>query len=335
MSTDRELTTAPLPGANFGAVVSFPGAVGARAVVAAAEAVPDALPKALDTAQGLMVIHGMSEITEAPELLVRLSRLFGSEVENYHETHMAPQNIHETEPEIFMVSNIPPADRFPPPRPEPALTADGGLPIQFSHRRGWHTDQSYRRPPPDVSLFYAMIPAPRHQAQTLYADGIAAYEALSPAMKARVDGLMGIHVKPGTGRSEAAVRAGETARPLEDHEQNQQQPVVRVHPVTGKRALFLCEGGQMDWVEGPFVGLEPGPDGEGAKLLYELMTHYTRPEFTYAHEWAAGDLVIYDNRTSIHAATWFDADNHQRRMWRTTVSGNAGPEYEGESKSWL
>ena len=118
-------------------------------------------------------------------------------------------------------------------------------------------------------------------------------------------------------------------------DQPQRQPVVRIHPETGAKSLYLCEAGQMDWVDGPFVGIEPGPDGEGADLLYKLMTHFTKPEFVYVHDWDKGDLVIYDNRTLIHAATWFDATKHQRLMWRTTVSGNPGPEYAGETKSWI
>ena len=91
----------------------------------------------------------------------------------------------------------------------------------------------------------------------------------------------------------------------------------------------------MDWIEGPFVGLEPGVDGEGANLLYALMSHYTRPRFVHAHSWRRGDLIIYDNRSSIHCATWFDASRYERIMWRTTVAGNPGPEYAGEPKSWL
>ena len=90
----------------------------------------------------------------------------------------------------------------------------------------------------------------------------------------------------------------------------------------------------MGWVDGPFVGMEHGPDGEGADLLYKLMTHL-KPEFVYVHDWDKGDLVIYDNRSLIHAATWFDAAQHQRLMWRTTVSGNPGPEYADEAKSWI
>ena len=108
---------------------------------------------------------------------------------------------------------------------------------------------------------------PRDQGQTLFADGTAAYEALPPALKARVDTLEGLHVGLSAGRGRDKVLAGETPRPLGPHEQPQRQPVARVHPVTGRRALYLCEYGQMDWLEGPFVGMQPGPHGDGAALL--------------------------------------------------------------------
>ncbi|MEC7573681.1 MAG: TauD/TfdA family dioxygenase [Pseudomonadota bacterium] len=322
-----------LPDATFGGLVIAP--TSAAEIVRAAEASPEALPSLIDQFEGFLLCKGMDGLKDEPELLIRLSRIFGTEVESYHETRMARQNVHPEIPEILMVSNIPPADRMPPPPPNPPRNADGSLPTQFPHRRGWHTDQSYRRPPPDASLFFCVVAAPKGQAQTLYATGIAAYEGLSPAMKNRVDLLIGIHAKPGVGRGEVAVRAGEAPMELSPGDQPQRQPVVRIHPETGAKSLYLCEAGQMDWIDGPFVGMEPGPDGEGAKLLYELMSHYTKPEYVYAHEWDKGDLVIYDNRTLIHAATWFDAEQHQRLMWRTTVSGNPGAEYAGEAKSWV
>ena len=65
------------------------------------------------------------------------------------------------------------------------------------------------------------------------------------------------------------------------------------------------------------------------------MSHFTQPDFTYVHEWNKGDLVIYDNRCLIHSATWYDAERIRRRMWRTTVRGNPGPEYAGEARSWI
>ncbi len=69
---------------------------------------------------------------------------------------------------------------------------------------------------------------------------------------------MGLHVGSRAGRSRQAVLAGEPPRALGPQERPQRQPLVRVHPVTGKRALYMCEFGQMDWLEGPILGMEPG-----------------------------------------------------------------------------
>lgn len=318
---------------GFGAVLRFAG--GAEAAVRAAERDPGALPALLAEARGLLLLPGLGAMAQEPELLLRLSRIFGPEVENYRETGMPLNLVHPDVPEIFVVSNTPPASKAPPRLPDPPLTADGRLPVQFPHRRGWHTDQSYRHPPPDVSLFLGVVPVPQGQGQTLFADGITAYESLPPAMKARIEGLEGLHVGSRANRTRQAVLAGEPPRELGPRELPQRQPLVRVHPVTGQRALYMCEFGQMDWLEGPILGMEPGPNGEGGKLLMELMAHMTQPDLVYAHEWTAGDLVVWDNRCTVHAATWFDADKESRVMWRTTVSGNPGPEYAGERKSWV
>lgn len=323
----------PLPGATFGGRIELAG--GAPAVVAAAEATPEGLPRALADAEGLLLLKGMQAIADDPTLLLRLSRIFGPEIEDYR-LNLTPLNqVHESVPEILVVSNIPPVSRMPPKLPDPPLTADGKLPTRYPHRRGWHTDQSYRRPPPDISLFLGVIPVPKGQGQTLFANGMLAYAALPPALKARVEGLEGLHTKGRTGRSRDQVLAGEPVRALLPHERSQRQPVVRIHPVTGEPALYLCESGQMDWIDGPFVGMEPGPRGDGAALLDELMHHITRLEFVYVHEWDPGDLLVWDNRCLMHAATWFDAANEKRLMWRTTVSGNPGSTYAGERKSWI
>ncbi|HUB14908.1 MAG TPA: TauD/TfdA family dioxygenase [Acetobacteraceae bacterium] len=333
---DRFKLARPLPGARFGGRLALRGDGGdADALIAAAEAAPGVLTKALAESRGLLLIPGMDAIIDTPDLLVRLSRLFGAEVEDYRHTLTPRHMVHAMVPEIFVVSNMPPANRPPPRRPDPPLTTTGKLPVQFPHRRGWHTDQSYRRPPPDISLFLAVIPAPQGQAQTIFADCTAAYEELAPELKARADTLDGIHVSLSAGRGRNDVLEGKVPRPLGPHEQSQRQPLVREHPVTGERALYMCEYGQMDWVQGPIAGLEPGPHGEGAKLLEALMHHATQRRFVYVHEWARGDLLVWDNRCLVHAATWFDSDNIPRLMWRTTVSGNPGGRYQGEKKSWL
>jgi taurine dioxygenase len=326
MSAHFEIAS-PLPGAAFGATV--------RLKTPLARRMPSGLPDVLADAGGLLLIPGLQEIAERPELLVGLSRAFGPEVEDYRYTLTSSTSVHAQVPEIFLVSNIAPVNRGPPKRPDPPLTADGRLPVQYPHRKGWHTDQSYRRPPPDISLFYAVTPVARERGQTLFANGTLAYAALPADLKARVEGLEGLHAQPGTGRSREAVVSGYTPPDQPPHARSQRQPVVRRHPVTGKPALYLCESGQMDWHDGPFVGLEPGPHGEGAALLDALMTHLTRPEFVYVHEWTVGDVLVWDNRCLVHAATWYDADTEQRMMWRTTVRGNPGAIYAGEARSWV
>lgn len=323
----------PLLASAFGATARF--ASNFESSIEVLENDPSPLLDAFYQANGILVVKDLQAIDRKPELLVRFSRLFGAEVENYHHT-LTPKNlIHPDVPEIAIISNLAPVNFEVPGLPSPPHTEDGQLPVQFPHRKGWHTDQSFRRPPPDISLFYAMQPSPRGQGQTLYADGTSAYQALASDLKSRVEQRDAIHAIPFTGRGESAVRASDTPTPLLPHQSSQRQPIVRVHPVTKRKALYLCEDAQLDWILGPIADMTPGPDGDGAKLLYEVMTHFTQPQFTYVHDWEPGDLVIHDNRNTIHSATWFDAKKHGRIMWRTTVHGNPGAEYLGEAKSWL
>src|SRR5207237_8470362 len=132
-------------------------------------------------------------------LRASFSRACGPEVEDYRYTLTGATSVHADVPEIFLVSNRAPVNRPPPKRPEPPLTADGRFPVQYPQRKGWHTDQSYRRPPPDISLFFAVTPVPQGQGQTLFANCAAAYDALPPAVRQRLEGLEGLHVRSGTG----------------------------------------------------------------------------------------------------------------------------------------
>ena len=337
---DGLYTLSALPDASFGAAMRFPAIAGAGEVVAALEAAPETLGREICAWGGLLFLPGMNEISDDPVLLLRLSRLLGPEVEDYRNSYafVNRRNLfvyHDAAPEIIQITNMPPIGTQPSPRPDPPLTEDGRIPVQHPHRTGWHTDQSFRRPPPDYSLFYAKQPVPQGQGQTLFADATRAYAALPDPMKARIEGLEGIHVLPGMGRSDKAVREGETPKPLAAHQEPQRQPMVRVHPVTGEKSLYLCGGGQMDFLTGPIAGMEPGPDGDGAALLFELLHHLTDRRFTYTHEWTEGDLVIYDNRNLLHAGTWYDTGAYIRIMWRTTVRGNPDPTYAGERHSWI
>ena len=231
-ATDMGLFTAsPIGGAGFGTAVRFREGRRLSEAVAELEDCPQMLLDVFHDAGGLLVLEGLDAIVEDPQLLLRISRFFGDEVENYRETLTPAHMIHEQVPEILLLSNLPPCERRPPPQPEPPRAADGALPVQFPHRRGWHTDQSFRRPPSDVSSFYAVIPAPPGQGQTLFADGVAAFEALPDSTRSRISKLDGVHALLGTGRSEQAVRAGEPVKPLLPHQRSQPQPLVRKHSV--------------------------------------------------------------------------------------------------------
>lgn len=99
--------------------------------------------------------------------------------------------------------------------------------------------------------------------------------------------------------------------------------------------MYLSDPDQMDWINGPFDGMESGPGGTGAKLLYAVMAHLTRPEFVYPHSWRVGDLLVLDNRAVVHAATWFDPERHERVVWRATVQEAHLPERESSRRTLL
>ncbi len=294
-----------------------------------------ALTECFNNAGGLMVIKGMHEIHNHPRALVALSRMFGSEVENYRNTLTSERFFHDSVDEILILTNKPPCFHPPPPGPVYKDKSRSELLAQFPHQINWHTDQSYRRPPPDITLLLAMKIPPPNQGQTLFADCTAAFKALDPELQQRLKVLQGIHSPSWIGRSREAVENGEAPLDLLPHQLPQRHPLVRRHPVTGELSLYICEEKQMDYVDGPVDGLSTGPNGEGAQLIRDLLKHATQPEFVYSHEWQVGDLLIADNRNLLHCATWYDAEKYSRLMWRTTVMGNPGDEYKGESKSWI
>lgn len=322
-----------LDGVGFGESVSL-GDAGLTPFLQAAERSPAALHNRLDGAGGLLVLRDCQSISDAPSQLVRLSQLFGPTVENCRNTITSANFFHESVDEILVLSNLPPCDFSPPPKPRPELDRNGQVPVSWPQRNGWHMDQSYRRPPPDVSLLYGVTCPPSEQGQTLYSDGISNYEALDETLRQRVNSLEGIHAMRGCGHTGREVHNEAPVRALKPNQLPQRQPLVRRHPRTGKLSLYLCDEVQMDYIDGPLANFTPGFEGEGAELIAELLTHCTNSERVYAHLWREGDLVIHDNRNMLHAPTWYDAVQYPRTMWRTTVSGAFDPAYAGERPSW-
>jgi taurine dioxygenase len=166
----------------------------------------------------------------------------------------------------------------------------------------FHSDGAHRARPYRATTLYA-IKVPSRGGDTLFATMAAAYEALSPDLQRRLDGLEARHVFNYNRTTREEMRADATDVAV--------HPLVRVHPDTGRRSLYLSRLMTRD-----IVGMDRA---ESDALLEQLFDHCERPEFVYAHRWIPGDLVIWDNRCVNHARTDFPADE-ARLLRRYTVS---------------
>ena len=227
---------------------------------------------------------------------IEFSRRFGE-----LEIHVLKKYLLSGYPEILLISNIKDENG------ENIGLADAGF--------TWHTDVSYLKKPSRCSLLYAKeVPYQdgRPLGDTLFTNTIAAYEALPETMKRRLKGLRAIH------RYSARLRVANSPRPKLTRQQLDEtpdvaHPIVRTHPCTGRKALYVTAG--------ECIGIEGLPHDEGVALIEELHGHCLRPEFQYTHRWQVGDLVMWDNATSMHIAIC-DYELPQRRlMHRTTVAG--------------
>ena len=180
----------------------------------------------------------------------------------------------------------------------------------------WHTDVTFL-PAPALGAVLAAKQVPAYGGDTLWASGIAAFEALSAPMQALLDGLTATHDFT---RSFPLERFGNTAEDLARWEDARRKnpplshPVIRTHPVSGRKALFVNEGFTTRINE-----LEAG---ESEAILKLLFAHGTRPEFTLRWRWQANDVAMWDNRVTQHYAV--DDYRPQRRvMHRATILGDA------------
>jgi taurine dioxygenase len=309
----------------------------------------------------LLLLRGAGELTASS--LVELTRYFG-EPESMATTKMVPgwSDPESLPPEIMVVSNHNPMHS----RGDATVEIEGGKiiadpeAVTFPARRGWHTDQSYRRPPPDGSCFYMVSDPTLWGGDTLFADGTLAFDALPPDDQALALATAGVHAgdscartwdhaRTATEMGLAEYRAALAANPTEfrarpDLAQVEEvltgipQPLARIHPETGKPAIYMCEKGQMDWFDGPIVGLPAGVGGEAEEIIFRMASHTTAPEYVYRHRWRKHDLLVWDNRCLMHAATEYDVEKHRRLHWRTTFQGNPGPEYSAQQENptpWL
>lgn len=184
------------------------------------------------------------------------------------------------------------------------LGADGNPSDRFAKGANyrWHTDKPYYPTPPALTVLYA-VELPPAGGDTEFANTRLAYETLDDGMKRRIAALRVVF------QWERGLRPGYYANELPpvDH------PLVRIHPDTGGKALYLGNHALR------IAGMD---EAEGAALLGALLDHATQPEFTYAHRWRAGDLVIWDNRAMLHRAVAnYEMNRYRRIMHRNVVKG--------------
>jgi alpha-ketoglutarate-dependent 2,4-dichlorophenoxyacetate dioxygenase len=174
----------------------------------------------------------------------------------------------------------------------------------------WHTDSSFRQKSATWSMLHARV-VPPSGGNTEFADMRAAYDALADAMKQRLEGLVAEHsIWHSRGRLGGYTPTEEErrARPPARHR------LVRRHPGSGRNALFIASHASH------IIGM---PVEAGQALLRELIELATQPRFVYSHAWQIGDLVIWDNRCTMHRATPFEARGHVRDLRRTTIIDTA------------
>jgi len=171
--------------------------------------------------------------------------------------------------------------------------------------RLWHTDASFQDPPGRYSMLSAKV-VPPVAADTEYADMRAAYDALPAETKARLEGLRVHHSIAHSRQTLGFEFSPDEAEALK----GAVHPLVRTIPRSNRKSLYVASHASriIDW-----------PVPEGRLLLRDLIEHATQPEFVYRHAWRVGDLVIWDNRATMHRARPFDDAMYRRELRRVTT----------------
>ena len=247
---------------------------------------------------GVLVFHGQV-LTDAQQ--IAFTENFG-EPERYALSYRNNVKLRLATPEMVDVSN---------------LDAESGKPLKGSARhrmvnlgnRLWHTDSSFRLPAGGYSLLYAhAVPPPSElgNGETEFADTRAAYETLPPTRRAMLEGMEAehslMHSRAMMGFTDFTPEERAALPPV-------RQPLVRTHPRTGRKALYVASHAAH------IIGMEVP---EARLLLAELIEHITRRENVYRHDWRVGDLVMWDNRATLHRGMRFD-ENFARDLRRVTT----------------
>jgi len=243
----------------------------------------------------LVVLLRAQQLTD--EDLIRFSRRLGNL--DWAPVQETGRRFVEGHPEIYVVSNV----------------IENGVPIGSlgAGEAVWHTDMSYLETPPKASLLYA-LEVPRAGGNTYFCNMYLAYQHLPASLKRRASGLQVKH--DGTYNSGGYVRQGLTAVNDPLTSPGAYHPLVVTHPETGRRALYL--GRRRNAYLGGLSLVE------SEALLDELWSYATRDEIVWHNEWHPGDVVLWDNRCTMHRRDPFDPES-RRILHRTQIQGGIPP----------
>jgi taurine dioxygenase len=242
--------------------------------------------------RGILLFRGQ-DITR--EQHIAFSRRFGE-----LDTHDSlPRDRHPDYPELLLVSNIPQEEG------KPAAGKYTG--------QQWHSDMSFTLTPSLGSLLRGIV-IPPVGGDTMFTNMYMAYDTLSDGMKKMIEPLHAIH----TGRRKVEDQNSEREQEQSRINPPIAQPIVRVHPETGRKALYIGEKVSC------LVGMTPE---ESRPLIDFLVRHATRPQFVYRHQWRKDDIVLWDNRCTMHIALGDYDENETRHLERTTVKGQPSGYY--------
>ena len=227
---------------------------------------------------------------------VAFSRRFGP-----LERSLSANHIHD-DPTLIHLTNIGEKGRL--------LSADHGVSLLLKGNNYWHTDSSYKRIPAKASLLSARV-VPETGGETAFADMRAGYDALEPAMQDWLADKIAVH---SYGYSQGKVGGMKTITREEwEALPPVEQPLVRIHPATGRRNLYI--GRHASHIVGE-------DEGESRRLLERLCIEACRAPRVHVHRWQVGDLVMWDNRCVLHRGLGHPPDQ-PRHMVRTTVAGDS------------